>query len=34
MTELKTIAKKDGFKEIWLPTEKSNIPAVEFYKKM
>lgn len=32
--KLKSIIKKEGYKELWLPTNKSNKPAVEFYKRM
>ena len=31
---LKDFATKDDFEELWLPTNKSNKAAVEFYKRM
>ncbi len=32
--ELKTILKKEGYAEIWLPTNTSNKPAMKFYQKL
>jgi len=34
INKFKSIAKKEGCQELWLPTNKSNRPAVEFYERM